>query len=375
MTPPWPTRPLAEQAVRVLGRVDPRTLPRQTYVGLEHMRPGGLRLRGTGHSDTVTSACFRYQPGDVLFGRLRPYFRKVVRAPGTGLCTTEAWVLRPREGVDPEFLFYAVADPRFVERCTRTAEGTRMPRARWDFVSRLAMPCPELDEQRRIAAALGAFDRRIAHHHAEAHTLQDLVEALFRERILARAERWPRGQLGDLAVVHRDTVSPKALDPATPCVGLADMARGSLALETWGRAGAATSPKRRFATGDVLFGRLRPVFRKVALAPVDGVCSSDILVLRPRGPHHRSLLLSWLLHEPFTAHAVAVATGTRMPRASWKALARWPVPSPPPPVLAAFEADTAPLLDRLLAGIPASLTLAALRDALLPDLLSGRRRL
>jgi type I restriction enzyme, S subunit len=375
---PWSTTTLAEQAERVQGRVDPKTQPLLPYVGLEHITAGALTLRTTGSSADVTSACFRYQPGDVLFSRLRPYFRKVVRAPGTGLCSTEAWVLRPRSGVDPDFLFYAVANPAFVALCTRSSEGTRMPRARWSYVSQVPLPWPDANEQRRIAAVLRPLDARIDLNRRMNATLQDLVRGLFDRYVLGPAATgaagWSQGRLGDLATLHRQTVQPGSVPPETPCVGLAQMARGSVALEQWGRAGDADSPKTAYAAGDLLFGRLRPYFKKVAVAPVAGLCSSDVLVVRPRAPSLRALTLSWLVHDPFIAHATAVSTGTRMPRASWRTLADFPVPLPPAGVAAELERSAGPLIDRLTANLRQNQTLAQLRDRVLPGLLSGERR-
>jgi len=348
-------------------------------VGLEHIAAGALTLRATGHSADVTSACFRYQPGDVLFGRLRPYFRKVVRAPGTGLCSTETWVLRPRAGVDPDYLFYAVANPAFVELCTRSSEGTRMPRARWDFVSQVPLPWPDLDEQRLISAVLRPLDARIDLNRRMNSTLQELLRGLFARHVVgpaaAGASGWSQGRLGDLASLHRQTVQPDSVPPDTPCVGLAQMARGSVALEHWGRAGDTSSPKTAYEAGDLLFGRLRPYFKKVAVAPVGGLCSSDVLVVRPRDPSLRALTLSWLVHDPFIAHATAVSTGTRMPRAPWSALADFPVPLPPAGVAAELERTGGPLIDRLAANVRQNRTLARLRDRLMPGLLSGERRL
>ncbi len=376
---PWHTTTLAAQAERVQGRVDPRSQPPQTYIGLEHITSHTLALRSTGKSADVTSPCFQYRPGDVLFGRLRPYFRKVVRAPGSGLCSTETWVLRPREGVDPDYLFYAVANPPFIELCTRSAAGTRMPRARWDYVSQAPLPWPTLPEQRRIARVLRQLDDRIALNRRMNTTLQQLIRGLFQHHVLAPASdshsHWDRGHLGDLATLHRHTVHPRQFEPGTPCVGLADMPRGDLALETWGRAVDTTSPKTSFQSGDLLFGRLRPTFKKVALAPVSGLCSSDILVVRPLAPVLRTQTLSWLSHDPLIAHAASRATGTRMPRTSWSDLAAFPVPLPPEDVSVSLEHQAGPLVDRLTANIRQSRNLACLRDRLLPGLLSGEQRL
>jgi len=375
---PWSTTTLAAQAELVRERVDPRREPATAYVGLEHIHAGALTLGQPGDSGKVASACFRHGAGDVLFGRLRPNLRKVVRAPFPGLCTTEAWVLRPRPQVDPDFFFYALANPDFAALCVRSAEGTRMPRARWDYVSSVPLPWPGPAEQRRIAAALAPLDARIALNRRMNQTLQALFRAQFDRVVRPPAtgnERWRRVTLDDLAFPHRVTVGPDTVAPDLACIGLAHLDRDRLALERWGRAGDAASPKAALERGDLLFGRLRPGFKKVAIAPVDGLCSTDILVIRPRSPELRALALGWLSHTSFIAHAVSVCTGTRMPRASWSALSAFPVVVPPPEVLERFQASAAPLLQRLVLNVRQDRALAQLRDALLPGLMSGRVRI
>jgi type I restriction enzyme S subunit len=84
-----------------------------------------------------------------------------------------------------------------------------------------------------------------------------------------------------------------------------------------------------FCAGDVLFGKLRPNLRKVAVAQWDGVCSTEILVVRPR---HELVTSSFAFHllstEPVAAHCIAHATGTHMPRISWQLLLEMDVAAP-----------------------------------------------
>jgi type I restriction enzyme S subunit len=373
----WASSTLAEKAHLVSERVHPTGAETQAYIGLEHIGVGTLTLLKIGNSDGVQSHCFRFQQGDILFGKLRPYFRKVIRAPCDGLCTTEAWVVRPNSGVDAGFLFYVLANPAFVALCTRSAEGTRMPRARWAFVASTPMPWPDLGEQRRIAGILALFDAKIAVNRRMNNTLQALLSGLFRQTFGPAMNRrdamggWRRGTLGQIALRHGETADPSRVAPETPCVGLAHMTKASLALEAWGSADQAHSKKCTFRTGDLLFGRLRPYFKKVVVAPVQGICSPDVLVIRPREPLWASFVLGCMTQEPFIAFATAVSTGTRMPRASWKDLARYPIAVPPLSVLRRFHSLAQPLTDRLVANVRENRTLAAIRDALLPNLLAG----
>ena len=93
----------------------------------------------------------------------------------------------------------------------------------------------------------------------------------------------------------------------------------------------ATSTKSTFAPGDVLFGKLRPNLRKVALARFSGLCSTDILVLQPHEASAGWFVLALLQSETVLRHAVGTSAGTKMPRTTWRDLSRCPVCLPPLP--------------------------------------------
>ena len=120
-------------ATLVREPVSPSDLGDTPYIGLEHIGENTLSLVGTGVASSVTSTKFRFRRGDILFGKLRCYFRKVVRAPFDGICSTDIWVTRAEEGVDQNFLYYCMTSQAFVDFANAGSEGTRMPRTKWDW--------------------------------------------------------------------------------------------------------------------------------------------------------------------------------------------------------------------------------------------------
>jgi type I restriction enzyme S subunit len=124
----------------------------------------------------------------------------------------------------------------------------------------------------------------------------------------------------------------------------------------------------------VLFGKLRPYFRKVGIAPVGGVCSTDIVVISPPESTWRSFVALVASSTEFVAFTNQSSTGTKMPRTSWPEMSRYPVAMPRPHVAACFERLTRPSLERIVSLVHESRTLAALRDTLLPKLISGEIR-
>ncbi|MEK7845784.1 MAG: restriction endonuclease subunit S, partial [Nitrospinota bacterium] len=150
------------------------------YIGLENIEQGTLRLNSVGIAEDVTSTKSNFKNGDILFGKLRPYFRKVVRPKFEGICSTDIWVVRAKDGIDQGFLFYWMASTEFVDIANQGSEGTKMPRAKWDFVAKIKQTIPPLPEQKAIASILGALDDKIELNRKMNETLEAMARAIFK---------------------------------------------------------------------------------------------------------------------------------------------------------------------------------------------------
>ena len=168
------------------------------YIGLEHIEQGSLRLNGWGYSNSVQSNKYFFKKDDVLFGKLRPYFRKIIKAPFDGVCSTDIWVCRAKNNFDQNFLFYFLANQEFVDTANSTDEGTRMPRADWSFLKKTIWNIPPLPEQKAIAEVLSSLDDKIDLLTRQNKTLEDLAQAYFRKWFIEDAsDEWEVGKLGD----------------------------------------------------------------------------------------------------------------------------------------------------------------------------------
>lgn len=176
------------------------------YIGLEHIEQNTLRLNNVGKSIDVTSNKFIFKANDILFGKLRVYFRKVVKPNFDGICSTDIWVFRAKEGIDQDFLFYFVANWDFINLADSGEGGTRMPRADWNFLKSTVWNIPELSEQKSIASILSSLDDKIDLLHRQNATLEKMAETLFRQWFVERRpepvegkakEEWEMGKLAD----------------------------------------------------------------------------------------------------------------------------------------------------------------------------------
>jgi type I restriction enzyme S subunit len=271
---------------------------------------------------------------------------------------------------------------------------------------KLLLPSP--DEQQAILAVLGSLDDKIELNRRMNETLEAMARAIFKswfvdfDPVRAKANGqpppglsaeiadllpdsfedtepaiptgWKMGKLDDVATHPRRTVNPGDSPPGTPYIGLEHMPRQSIALSDWGVSDDVASNKFAFKKGEILFGKLRPYFHKVGPPVIDGVCSTDIVVVAPKQPCWFSYVLAVVSSTDFVNHTTACSTGTRMPRTNWKDMASYDIAVPPEPVAEAFNSIVAPFVEKIHCNILESKTLAEIRDTLLPKLLSGEIR-
>ena len=187
----WEEKPLSDLAILYNDswKVGDEECP---YIALEHIEEGKLRLNGIGYSDGVASNKYRFNEKNFLFGKLRPYFRKVVRPQFSGICSTDIWVVGARGETDLTFLFYLFANQEFVDLAYSGSSGTRMPRADWKFMKDTVWLIPsDMEEQRAIASVLSSLDDKIDLLHRQNKTLEAMAETLFRQWFVEGAEEKP----------------------------------------------------------------------------------------------------------------------------------------------------------------------------------------
>ncbi|NMA85550.1 MAG: restriction endonuclease subunit S, partial [Epulopiscium sp.] len=130
-------------------------------IELEHLESETGRLLGYTSSLLQRSTKNRFKPGDILYGKLRPYLRKYYFPNFEGVCSSEIWVLKnEKQKVYNKYLYYVIQTNRFNQNANKSS-GTKMPRADWDFVSETVFPIPPFNEQYKIALILSTWDKAI----------------------------------------------------------------------------------------------------------------------------------------------------------------------------------------------------------------------
>ena len=187
---PFPTKRLKHVVLLRRSRVDGNADDRP-YVGLENIESWTGKLLGDSSatdevpSVTGTSLSNTFEPGDVLFGKLRPYLAKAWVAEFPGRSTTEFLVMDSVE-VEPRFLRYVCLWRDFVDAIDASTFGSKMPRADWGSIGNMSVPIPDWFSQRVIAEYL---DRETARLDALVAEKQRVIELLAEKRraLIARA--------------------------------------------------------------------------------------------------------------------------------------------------------------------------------------------
>jgi type I restriction enzyme, S subunit len=142
---------------------------------------------------------------------------------------------------------------------------------------------------------------------------------------------WQTVRFGDVAREVKDTEQDPLAKGITRYVGLADLDPDSIQLKRWSEiADSETTFTRLFRKGQMLFGRRRAYQHKAAVAPFDGICSGDIIVMEAKPDKLLPELLPFLIHrDGFFDYAIQTSAGSLSPRTKWSHLAKYEFALPP----------------------------------------------
>ena len=244
----------------------------------------------------------------------------------------------------------------------------------------------DINEQKAIVSVLSAYDDLIENNRRRIQLLERAARLLYREwfvhlrfpghehtRIVNdHPEGWKALPLSEICTDVRESVDPKTVHSDTAYIGLEHIPRRSITLHDWRNTVGVESKKFKFSGGDILFGRIRPYFHKVGFALVDGITSSDTIVIRPRGNSLYCFLLFLLSSDEFVALASkTMREGSKMPRADWRHLLGLEFRIPPPAILDMFNAIVTPTCSQLRSLALHNRQLTQASDLLLPRLMNG----
>ncbi len=311
--------------------------------------------------------------------------------------SNHAHVLQCESYDELKYIYYALKNTQI----TAFVTGAVQPKLNQENLNSIPLAYPtEATERNEISSILSSLDDKIELNRQINANLEKIASALFKRWFvdfefpdkngkpyrssggkMVESEMgeipkgWRVGKLGDIAKNIKRSIKASDITSDKPYIGLEHMPRHSISLSEWGSGEGLGSNKFEFKQGEILFGKLRPYFHKVGVAPVDGVCSTDILVVAPKEQEYFGFALGHISSEIFIKFTEGSSSGTRMPRTNWSDMAKYEVILPPMPVVSTFSEIIYSLINLLLENVLENHTLAAQRDFLLPRLMSGKIRM
>lgn len=377
----WEIKEIGDTCQLVKNIFTPSSKDNFHYIGLEHIEQGTLKLNGVGKSSEIESNKFFFKKGQILFGKLRPYFRKVIRPNFEGVCSTDIWVINSKEGFDNSFLFYFFADKRIIDEATNSSEGTKMPRAVWSYISNLKYKFPLPPEQISIAQILSSLDTKIELNNKMNKTLETIGQALFKKWFVdnPEKEKWKIGKLGDIGEFKnginylRDEVG----DTEFSIINVRDISNNKWILKNSLdkiRINRNKAQEYFLDEKDIMIARSAcPGKISLMLGNTDNSIYSGFSIRYRLNNLENYFYLSFIL-ENLSEEIKNFSIGTTLSSVNQETLKNIKIIIPDDKTIQEFNKIIQPIFKHISNNCFQNQTLSSIRDALLPKLMSGEMR-
>ena len=274
--------------------------------------------------------------------------------------------IREFKNVDPIFIYY------FLQTLDlgNYAGGSAVPTLNRNHIHTLDVTVPvDITEQRQIASVLSVLDDKIEKNEEINENLSDQIQAIYSNKFDPNTHT-PSCVLADICSYSSDRIPVSELSVSTY------FSTENMQPNKMGSVDATSLPSITQTTGchkgDVLISNIRPYFKKIVYVTDDSCgCSTDVLCFVPKEDQYSAFLFGTLYMDRFFDYMVAGSKGTKMPRGDKQQIMNYPVVLPNKESLDLFNGLIVPMLDQIATNRIENSRLVALRDALLPKLMSG----
>lgn len=327
--------------------------------------------------------------GDIVISRVGTYGVFNLVKTSEKFCLGQNTAIISPE-INSRYLFYNFINKRTSQQIDNIAVGSTQKTISLKNIKSLKIPVCSEEEQKAIADTLACLDDKIEINNLINKTLEEMAQAIFKSWFVdfepyqdgefedSEVGRIPKGWSVGCAddilkqitnVCRRADISHESL-----YVGLEHIPRKQLVINDFGSIEDVKSDKLRFEKMHILFGKIRPYFHKVSIAPWGGYCSTDAIVLAPKTDSIFSYAVLTVFSDSFVQYAVQISQGTKMPRSEWKILKRFKVVLPPNKIMESFNLILIPFIEQIMSNYEESHRLSKIRNSLLPKLMSGEIR-
>ena len=214
--------------------------------------------------------------------------------------------------------FYLLASEKYREEIKLLTQGANINNIS-STINSITIPLPPIEVQQQIISELDGYQQIIAGARTVVSNYTPIISA---------NEMWKTVTVGDLFEVVTDTVNPANETGTVSYIGLENIESGTGKIIGKLECDINTikSTKRVFKNTDILFGKLRPALNKVAFPNKNGVCSTDIIVLRSKSKDTLPEFYSILLRDSeFNKQVLNGVSGGQLPRVDVSYLLSLPI--------------------------------------------------
>lgn len=276
-----------------------------------------------------------------------------------------AHIVQGNEKCDTRFLCYLINGMDLSGYVT----GSAQPKLSQANLNAVSLKLPDIEVQQRIVKYLHMLDQKVEVNNAINDNLAELLQTVYQERFGNVSLAADQGILSDICSYSRDRVAVSELDVST-YFSTENMLPGK-AGATEATSLPTTPQTTACQKGDTLISNIRPYFKKIVYCEDECGCSTDVLCFTPAQLRYAAYLFSTLYADKFFAFMVAGSKGTKMPRGDKQQIMTYPIALPSNEELEEFNALALPILAQIHSNRGENKRLSAVRDALLPKLMSG----
>jgi len=360
------------------GKVDVSKLTLKTYISTENMLPnkGGVTEASSLPTVQLTQ---EYKKGDILVSNIRPYFKKIWQAKYDGGCSNDVLVFQGNSNIDGDFLYYILANDDFFAYSMATSKGTKMPRGDKTSIMQYEVPIFDIDTQRKIASVLRSLDEKIELNSTINNNLEQQAQAYFDELFVVNADpNWSECTLSDIGSVVAGGTPSKSKPEYYADQGIAWITPKDLSVNKSkfishgendiSELGFSKSSAAKMPAGTILFSSRAPI-GYIAIAQNEVTTNQGFKSVIPNeniGTAYLYFLLKNLLPT-----IEGMASGSTFKEISGSTMKSVPTVMPDADTIQLFSSFCEPVFKEQEILEAENQRLSALRDSLLPKLMSG----
>ena len=356
------------------GKVDVSKLTLKTYISTENMLPnkGGITEASSLPAIQLTQ---EYKKGDVLVSNIRPYFKKIWRAKYDGGCSNDVLVFQGNSNIDGDFLYYVLANDDFFAYSMATSKGTKMPRGDKTSIMQYEVPVFEVDTQRKIASILRDLDEKIELNSVINNNLFEQMQALYKAWFVdfepfggVRPSDWGSTNIYAIAnIIYGAPFASKLFNTdglGKPIIRIRDLKEQAFVTFT-----TEEHPKGHLIQpGDIVVG-MDGEFRPYIWGNEPAWLNQRVCIFESNRPQGKAFVLYTI--KPLLNKIEQTQVATTVIHIGKKDFDAFEIVLPDEATLESFDSITAPMIETIVNNRLQNKRLAALRDTLLPKLMSG----